>query len=223
MLDGISVIAFDIDGTLYSSYRFYSKIFPYFVKNFGFFLKFNKVRRILHKTAPLADFYEYQARLLAEELNCKPQEAKEKIQKIVYDGMTPYFNSIETFDYVAEAFKKIKEAGYRIALLSDFPPSQKGEMWGLKPYCEIILGSEETGALKPSKYPFGILCNKLNVKPEQVLYVGNSVKYDVFGSKNCGMKSAYILTFWRKLFHIPLKYADISFSSYRQFLEFVLK
>lgn len=223
MMNGIKVIAFDIDGTLYSSHRFYYRIVPYFLKHFFFFLEYNKVRKVLHKTAPLADFYEYQARLLAENLNCPVETAKSRIQQVVYDGLTPYFARTKPFKGVQDAFKAIHEAGYKIAILSDFPPSQKGEMWGLVQYCDLILGSEESGALKPSKYPFGVMANRLNVKPEEILYVGNSIKYDVEGSKNAGMKSAYILPFWRKILHLHVKQADINFSSYRQLADIVLR
>ncbi len=223
MLDGISAIAFDIDGTLYSSPLFYLRIFPYMLKNLPFYLKFNKVRKVLHRSAPLQDFYEYQARLFSELTGCSVEESKKKIQAVVYDGLIPYFKKTKTFAGVKEAFQKIKGAGYKIALLSDFPPEQKDDMWGLLPYCDVVLGSERIGALKPSVYPFGVMANELGVKKEQILYVGNSVKYDVRGAKNAGMMSAYILPLWRKLFHRQLKLADISFSNYRQLTEIVLK
>ncbi len=223
MLDGIKVIAFDIDGTLYDSSRFYIRIIPYFIQNFGFYLKYNKVRKVLHKTAPLSDFYEYQARLLSEITGDSPEVSKEKIQNIVYDGMKPYFEKTKCFDGVPEAFARLREAGYRLAILSDFPTDQKGEMWGLLPYCDAVLSSEKTGALKPSKYPFGVLAQTLGVTPDQILYVGNSVKYDVQGASAAGMKTAYILPFWRRFFHKPLKLADINFSSYRQLVDIVLK
>lgn len=205
MLDGISAIAFDIDGTLYSSTRFYLRIIPYLIKNFSFYVKYNKVRKILHKTAPLPDFYEYQARLLAESTGWDVKEAKQKIQDVVYDGFKPYFEKTKTFAGVKEAFVAIKKAGYKIALLSDFPPEQKGDMWGLLPLCDVVLGSEQIGALKPSVFPFGILAQKLSVKKEEILYVGNSIKYDVYGAKNAGMKSAYILPLWRKIFSLSFK------------------
>ena len=223
MVEKISVIAFDIDGTLYPSLKFYLRIIPYFLQHISFFQKFNSVRKVLHKTAPLPDFYEYQARLLAEKKQIPVQQAKDQIQRYVYDGLKPYFEKIKSFDYVLESFKRLKEAGYRLALLSDFPPSQKGETWGVLPYCELVLGSEECGALKPSKYPFGILAQKLGVMPEEILYVGNSVKYDIIGAKKAGMKTAYILPFWRRLFSKPLKLADINFSNYRQFTDIMLK
>lgn len=230
-LKNIKVVAFDIDGTLYPDYSLYLKIIFYVLRNLKFYMHFNKVRKILHKTAPLSDFYEYQARLLAEELKCPVEVAKEKIQSIVYKGLTPYLEKTKTFSNVEETFSRLREAGYRIALLSDFPPSQKGETWGLLKYCDVVLGSEESGALKPSKYPFGILTMKLGVKSEEVLYVGNSIKYDVQGSKNAGMKSALILSPWKNFFRsIFCKHkaglgtgADVLFTNYRQFLKIVLK
>ena len=64
---------------------------------------------------------------------------------------------------------------------------------------------------------------ELGVKPEEILYVGNSAKYDVLGAKNAGMKTAYLEPLWRRLLHKPLKDADISFKNYRQFQEIALK
>ena len=79
MVNGIKAVAFDIDGTLYSSARLYFKMIFYVLKYLPFYIKFGKVRKILHKTAPVADFYEYQARLLADELHCSADEAKNLI------------------------------------------------------------------------------------------------------------------------------------------------
>ena len=224
MLTDISVVAFDIDGTLYPSWALNVRIVGYVLRHLKFYWSYNKVRKVLHNSAPLADFYEYQARLLAEDLLCTPEEAKVLIQDIVYDGLKPYFeHSIKPFAYVRETFASLKEKGYRIAILSDFPPAQKGDLWGLLPYCDAVLGTEELGALKPSKYPFGMLAKKLGVPESAILYVGNSVRYDVLGANNAGMKSAYLLPWWRKILHRKHPKADISFATYRQFLQIVLQ
>ena len=156
-------------------------------------------------------------------MNISPEEAKKVLDDTAYSGLEKYFKNIKPFNYVPETFAKLKEAGYRIALLSDFPPEQKGDLWGLKPYCDKILSTEKIGALKPSKYPFGILAMELGVKPQEILYVGNSAKYDVLGAKNAGMKTAYLEPLWRRVLGIHLKEADISFGNYRQFQKFVLE
>ena len=222
MLGDIKAVAFDIDGTLYPSFSLYWRLIPYIIKHFRFYLHYNKIRKIMHKTAPLPDFYEYQARLLAEELGCSSKRARAMIKLIAYDGLKPYFAKIKPFRGVHETFQKLHEKGYKIALLSDFPPSQKNEIWGLIPYCNTILGSEEIGALKPSKYPFGIMAIALDLEPEQILYVGNSVHFDVRGANNAGMKSAIIVSPLKRIFSKKIKEADISFSNYRQFLNIMI-
>jgi len=219
----IKAVAFDIDGTLYPNARLYAKIAPFFLKNLFFFLKYNKVRKILHRTGPLPDFFEYQARLLAEEMGITSAEARNKIDEVVYHGLTPYFKDLKSYPHVYEVFQAFKDAGLRLAILSDFPPRQKGDIWGTLPLCDVVMGSEECGALKPSSYTFGILAEKLGVPAESILYVGNSVRSDVRGAANAGMKTAYILPFWRKILHLPLKEADICFTNYRQLQKIVLQ
>ena len=215
MIKQIEAIAFDIDGTLYSDMSLYIRILPYFLKRLPFFLAYNRARKILHRTAPLADFYEYQARLLAEELKIDSAKAKQMIQENVYDGMKPFFKIIRTFKGVHKLFEECKKQNLKIGILSDFPPEQKGDIWGLAPMCDVIMGSEECGALKPSIYTFGSFAKALGVEPEKILYVGNRIRADITGAKPAGMKTAYIMPFWRKLFNRKLKQSDISFKNYR--------
>ncbi len=222
MFGDVKAVAFDIDGTLYPSFSLYIRLLPYIIRHFRFYLHYNRVRRIMHRTAPLPDFYEYQGRLMAEELGCSSLRARAMIKLIAYDGLKPYFEKIKPFKHVEETFKTLRKQGIKIALLSDFPPDQKGEIWGLVPYCDLILGSEAIGALKPSKYPFGIMAMALELEPEQILYVGNSVHFDVRGANNAGMKSAIIASPLKRIFSKKIKEADISFSNYRQFLNSVL-
>ncbi len=223
MIDGIKVIAFDIDGTLYPEYRLNCRIIWHFLSHGRIFLHFGLVRKQMRRVAPLPDFFHYQAILMSERLRCTTPEAKKILDDTAYKGLAKYFDSIKPFKYVKETFIKLKAAGYRIALLSDFPPEQKGELWGLKPYCEKVFSTEKIGALKPSKYPFGIMSMELGVKPEEILYVGNNAKYDIIGGKKAGMRTAYLEPLWRSLFGCHLKEADISFRNYRQFQKLVLE
>ncbi|MCR5045972.1 MAG: HAD family hydrolase [Treponema sp.] len=223
MIEGIKAIAFDIDGTLYPAYRLNVRILGHFLANALSFLHFGLIRRQIRKTAPLPNLFEYQARLLGKRMNISSDKAMKLLDDMAYTGLAKYFKNIKTFKDVPETFVKLKEAGYRLALLSDFPPEQKGELWGLKPYCDVILSTEKIGALKPSKYPFGILAMELGLKPQEILYVGNSAKYDIMGAKNAGMKTAYLEPLWRRIFRKPLKEADISFKNYRQFQKFALE
>ena len=107
--------------------------------------------------------------------------------------------------------------------MSDFPPEQKKDIWGTAPLCDVIMGSEKTGALKPSIYTFGSLIDEFGLPAENILYVGNSIRSDVKGAKAAGMQTAYIAPRWRLLLKILPREADFSFINYRKLQKYVLK
>jgi putative hydrolase of the HAD superfamily len=188
-------------------------------------LAFNTVRKKMHAEYPGAqhDFFTRQAELFAQEAHIRADEAASLIERIVYDGMKPFFERATPFKDAHDTIAAFKIAGLKIALLSDFPPEQKGSVWGILPLCDAALGSEQTGALKPSRVPFAALVSALGVPGADILYVGNSVRYDVRGARQAGLKTAYLMPFWRRILSKPLKEADISFKTYRQLREIVLE
>ena len=221
-LGEIKAVAFDIDGTLYRTWKLNIRIIFHFLRYNQFFLKYGLVRSKIRKI-PLNDtFKNVQTQMMAKKLHCSPSEAELLLTKIVYAGLSSYFYKIKPYKGAIELIRELKEAGIKTALLSDFPPEQKGDIWGAKDLCDVVLGTEETGALKPSPAPFLKMADLLGLPRDQILYVGNSHKYDVTGAKNAGMKSAYILTGFRRLFNLKLKEADFSFKSYRQLKNIVL-
>ena len=221
-LGEIEAIGFDIDGTLYAQWRLTARALLRYVANGIFFLHYGLVRNEMHRLPQTDSFSQIQAEKMAKRMKCSPEEAYSRMDRIVYTGLEPYFEKVKCYPNIEETFRKFKEAGLKLALLSDFPPEQKGEIWGVKKYCDVVLGTEKLGALKPDPYSFLKMAEALDVSPEKILYVGNSKKYDVRGAHNAGMKCAYLLPLWRKIFNKPLKEADISFSTYRQLQEIVL-
>ena len=218
-LNNIKAVAFDIDGTLYRAWKLNFRMSLYFLPHCFFFLKYGLVRNIMRKTsAALPDFIETQAEYMGNKLHCPTSEAKAKLDKIVYKGLAKFFTKIKPCKGSVEFIKELKKAGYKIGILSDFPPEQKGDIWGIKDLCDVVLGTEDTGALKPSVVPFEVLAEKLGVPAEQILFVGNSRKYDVAGSKKAGMKVAWILTPFQKFFGKKSDLADITFCHYKELI-----
>lgn len=191
-LGEIKAVGFDIDGTLYRSIRLNTRMTLYVLFHLKTFLAYNKVRKELHGVPAVSDFRKMQAEKVAAILKCEPAEAAEKLDRIVYKNMEKYFVNMKTCKDSIELIKDLKKMGMKIALLSDFPPEQKREIWGIKDLCDVILGTEETGALKPSKVPFEKMAEALGVPAEEILYVGNSHRFDVMGAKNAGMKAAWL-------------------------------
>jgi putative hydrolase of the HAD superfamily len=227
---GIKAVAFDIDGTLYPAWRLNLLALPYVLRHLRFFMNYNKVRSAIHKEirsqfaqgpAPQHNgntdrsFFQEQAERLAGVSGITPPEALKQMEEIVYKGLVPFFKKITPYPFAREAIEAFHEAGLKIGLLSDFPPEQKGDVWGIAPLCDVILGSEKLGALKPSLVVFDALRDALGVEAEEILYVGNSLRADIVGAKNAGMKTA-----WLSKKSAPE--ADFCFTSYRQLKNFVL-
>ena len=229
MISGIDAITFDIDGTLYPNWSFYRRLGPFLVRNARFISVFGKVREEIrawqeaHPGERHERFLDWQAVLAAAHLHCSIADARARLDRLVYEGWKPLFRRVKPFSYTIEAFTAFRKAGLKIGILSDFLPSQKGDIWGLAELSDVIIGSEETGALKPSSIPFLALADALSVRPERILYVGNSVRSDVRGAREAGMKVACIISPIADFFGRKVPGADISFSSYRKLTRIVLK
>ncbi|MCL2244185.1 MAG: HAD family hydrolase [Treponema sp.] len=230
MRSGIEGVAFDLDGTLYPNYRLHVRLVPFLLKEWRLTSAFGKARNIIrkkqetlsHSGGPVGGFYENQAAITAEILGAQPAVIQEKINRLIYRGWEPLFKSIKLFKEAAETLAALKEAGYKLGLLSDFPPEIKLENLKISGIWDAVLCSECCGALKPHLLSFKELAAAMILPPEKILYVGNSHTYDVAGANLAGMKTALI-----KSRFIPgskkKPKADFIFSNYRQLYDFMLK
>jgi putative hydrolase of the HAD superfamily len=160
---------------------------------------------------------------MARYLDLSVAETRSLIDLKIYEGWKPLFARVQPFPHLDSTFRAMQDAGLKIGLLSDFRPDQKGDIWGLSPFCDAIIGSEESGALKPSPVPFKALATALGVNCERILYVGNSVRSDVEGASAVGMKTACIINPIASFLGFKARGADISFASYRQLTRIVLE
>jgi putative hydrolase of the HAD superfamily len=221
MRSDIDAVAFDVDGTFYPNYRLYLRMLPAAFANGAFFAAFARARKQLRHLEPDACFHELQARIVANSLRCDDKKAGLLIQKIFYTGCEGHFRKIAPFPRLRDCLAAFKERGLRLAVLSDFPLGSKLERLGLAGIWDAQLCSEDTGALKPHPLPFRRLAESLEVPPARILYVGNSLAYDIAGAKNAGMKAAH-------LSYLPAPFwkggprADFRFHNYRQLQEYVL-
>lgn len=220
-LGKILAVGFDIDGTLYRQWKLHFLMFMHFLRYCQFFLRYGLARARLHKMPFLADFRGEQAKLMARLIGfgCTPERAAARLERIAYSGLSKFFDKMTPCDAVEETFRLLCEAGVKIALLSDFPPEQKGGLWGLKKYAAVTLGTENIGALKPSPVPFRVMAKMLEVDAKNILFVGNSAKYDIRGAKAAGMKTAHFESVFCHLLHLHIKDADISFAFYKQLID----
>jgi len=231
MRDGIEGVAFDLDGTLYPNYRFNLRLVPFILKEWRLLMAFGKARKIIRHEQENGSlpafkndggFYEYQAGITAKILGVPKEPLQKKIDLFIYRNWEPLFKKVKLFKKAAEILAAFRNAGYKLGLLSDFPPETKLEYLGISGIWDAVLCSERCGAIKPHPLPFKELAAAMALPCEKILYVGNSRSYDVAGAARAGMKTAWIkgAFFPGSGFKEPIP--DFAFSNYRQLYNYML-
>jgi putative hydrolase of the HAD superfamily len=60
-------------------------------------------------------------------------------------------------------------------------------------YFDLMLFSDEVGIRKPNPRIFQMAAEKLQVRPYEVVHVGDNLKSDVWGAKNAGFKAIHLM------------------------------
>jgi putative hydrolase of the HAD superfamily len=224
MRQNIGAVAFDVDGTLYPNYRFYLRVLPRVVSHPRLLTAFYKARKRLRRIDAAGDsFYDIQAAFCAEELGLSKksggaEKVKAMIAEQIYSAWEKLFDGVKPYPYVRASLDILRESGLKLAVLSDFPLGSKLKSLGLDGIWDAELCSEELGALKPHPLPFRRLAESLGLPPQKILYVGNSLTYDIAGARNAGMMTAL-----RRRPGFGVRNAGFTFDDYRQLQEYVLR
>jgi len=232
MRQDIDAAAFDLDGTLYPNYRLYIRLVPFAIREYRLLSALGRAREALRAgdaasagpgagphVWPKGAFYQAQARVMAGMLGEDPAAVEARIEALIYRGWEPLFREIRLFPHVRETLAALRGAGLKTGLLSDFPPAAKLERLGLGGLWDAVLCSEEVGRLKPDPAPFAALADALGTEPGRIIYVGNSLRYDIRGARRSGLRAALIHPFPPLA---PKGEADFVFSSYRQLRRYLL-
>jgi putative hydrolase of the HAD superfamily len=222
MRKDIDAVAFDLDGTLYPNIEFYGRLIPFVLKEHKLLRAMGKARDVLREEEHKGHFYDHQARIMAEILKDDAASIKNKTEKLIYRGWEPIFRKVKLYNHVHETLKACKDSGLKIGLLSDFPPEIKLDYLGLNGYWDVVLCSEEVNHLKPDPAPFLKLAELFSVSAERILYVGNSISYDIMGAKGVGMKTALVKSLYKKIMSRKDGGADFVFTNYKQLYSYIL-
>jgi putative hydrolase of the HAD superfamily len=219
----IKAVLFDIDGTLYANSQVYRRSFGLFAKYGWIWLKFAKVRHALHLYPERVDqsgmsFVDYQANEVALAFGGKytMPHIRQVLQQFITD-MEQMFDDIPAISHVKELLDLCKAQGLPLGVLSDFPLGHKVDQLGLGGYWQVAVSTQDCGTLKPDRRSFLYCANQFGLEPQDILYVGNSYKYDVIGAKGAGMQAAH---YSKKAYTQPVQ-ADITFHDYRQLWHYI--
>lgn len=117
--------------------------------------------------------------------------------KILASGVAAYrrvkFGHLATYPHTRETLIKLKENGLKLGIVSDAPAKQAwlrlAEL-NLIDFFDVVIALEGRGKMKPHSMPFRKALEKLKLKPEEILFVGDNPRRDILGAKKVGMKTA---------------------------------
>lgn len=94
---------------------------------------------------------------------------------------------------VVDLLDELAARGIRQAVVSNWPPSLRRFLHhhGLLPYFEAVVASAEEGIQKPDPGLLRIALSRLQITPEQAVYVGNDPDLDCAPARGLGMHTIH--------------------------------
>src|SRR6056297_663784 len=212
----IKAVGFDVDGTLYPNYQMFLCSLPSFLSAPRLMYYFGQVRKDMRQIDYDEPLHEKQAQLLSSKLGIAEEHARDKMERHLYHRWEHSFRCISPFRQVRETLLALKRNGIILGALSDFPIKNKLKFLKLDDLFDFSLSSEDTGYLKPNPIPFQQMTREFGIDPEEILYVGNSYKYDVVGAAAAGMRTAWLKPLFTTQDSSLHTQADIIFSSFNE-------
>jgi putative hydrolase of the HAD superfamily len=102
---------------------------------------------------------------------------------------------LEVYPDVVETLAKLKAKGTKLGIVTngtsrDFQQILSG--LDLKDWFGVVVGVDACRKAKPDAEIFRYALNKLNVQPEEALFIGDSVQYDFEGARRAGLRPLLI-------------------------------
>jgi len=140
------------------------------------------------------DFCERISKTL-EKFNYKLNSKSPLLKKAIEAFFSAFIEDIRIEAYVPPLLAKLREK-YKLGLVSNF--AYPSGFWStlhrfeLTRFFDTIVVSGELGFRKPHQKIFEEALKKLDVKATETIFVGDSLKADIYGAKRLGMKTVFV-------------------------------
>ncbi|MGA9400987.1 HAD family hydrolase [Haladaptatus sp.] len=128
------------------------------------------------------------ADLLADGLGADAEELTDAYQQAILD-------SLASVGDIPSLLSELHRE-YRLGLLTNGPvEAQRGKLHqlGWEEYFDATVVTGELEAGKPDRRAFDALCERLDVRPEEMVYIGDNPEADIRGASDIGMKTIQVL------------------------------
>lgn len=192
----IKAVIFDLDNTLVDFYRMKDEAVKYAVEamiDAG--LRIDK-QKAYHK---IFEIYEREG---IEDQKVFDKFLMETLGYIDYKihaaGIVAYRKAKHTalvlYPHVQYTLMELLKRGIKLGVVTDAPRIQawtRLAQVGLHNFFDVVITFDDTGETKPSPKPFILALEKLKVKPEEAIMVGDWPERDILGGAKIGMKTVF--------------------------------
>jgi putative hydrolase of the HAD superfamily len=117
------------------------------------------------------------------------------LEQELYEIYHNRFDKIYYYPEVKATLAKLKKQGYKLALMSNTESLRQKDLeekLKLKEYFDFLGYSFEIGAIKPDKRTFEAVLSHFDVKNDEVIMIGDSIRSDVGGSQAIGLHNCLV-------------------------------
>lgn len=184
-------LCFDLDGTLYRVRRL--RVLWRLRHQRGLVVAHAAARERMRRESGFgseAALRRREAELVAPAQQLSLTRAEAELATLHADLPAALTEGREPFEGVAQALWRVKAAGLKIAVYSDYAPDEKLRHLGLDrlPW-DLTLGAEQLGRLKPDPDGFRTVAERLAVEPGQLVFIGDREDLDVAGAISAGLRA----------------------------------
>ena len=118
----------------------------------------------------------------------------DELLKIYYEEI---YSHRKVYPDVVSTLESLQSAGVRMGIVSNttnpgFMKDYERTIMGLDAYFEFSIYSSEVPFRKPHPSIFQLALGRLQLKPEEVLFIGDNLKADIAGARGVGLPVAWI-------------------------------
>jgi FMN phosphatase YigB (HAD superfamily) len=113
--------------------------------------------------------------------------------------MEPIFAIASPYPDTLLALTTLWDRGFRLGVISNTPWGSPAELWreelarhGVLPLCEHVLFCRDVGWRKPARPIFQKALDVFGCRPEDCVFVGDNVTWDVYGALRVGITPVLI-------------------------------
>ena len=138
-------------------------------------------------------YWQYYLAALTELLDGPAETRAAAIERVIA-GFRDIHTWSKVFPDTVPVLKKLKAAGYYLAVISNSDGSVEGELQraGLGEYLEFVIDSSVVGVEKPHPEIFQMALERSGIKPDEAVYVGDTYPTDIGGAELAGLRGILI-------------------------------